>query len=184
MRKIMEMLAVTYAAVGQEVSDAAMEIMAKDLADYPEDGIAQALTRCRRELRKMSLADILDRLPNGHLGPEEAWAIMAPALSDERVTVVRTEQMGEAFGVALGLADDPIAARMAFLETYKRAVSKARAEGEFPKWLPSLGWDVAGREGPLREAVRLGRLPLGQVDGLLPDRSGSRGINVVVKAMP
>jgi hypothetical protein len=167
MIKTVEMLAVTYAAIGHEISDAAMEIMAKDLAEYPEDSVAQALTRCRRELRRMSLADILDRMPGGHPGPEEAWAVMAKALSDERITVVCTEQMGEAFAVALGLEDDPIAARMAFIESYKRCVSDARAKGEAPKWMVSLGWDKEGREGPLLEAMRLRRLQANHVAGLL-----------------
>ena len=170
MKKLVEALSVTYAAIGQEVSDAALEIVALDLSDYPETDVMESLSRCRRELRRISLADILERLPNGHPGPEEAWAILACALNDESVTVVETEQMAIAFGVALNLADSPIQARMAFIETYRREVGKARGAGRPPIWFPSLGWDASLREGPLLEAQRLGRISGPSVAALLPHR--------------
>lgn len=179
MSKVVEALGVTYAAVGQEISDAAMMIIAKDLSAYAEADVLEALSRCRRELRRIALVDILERMPGGHPGPEEAWAIVAPALADERVTFVQTDQIANAFGVALHLADNPIAARMAFMERYRDELRKARNAGETAIWRPSLGWDREGREGPLAEAVRLGRLGADHVAGLLPNWEASDCMDIV-----
>ena len=165
--KLHEALLATYAIVGQEISDLAVTAMCQDLATYPPAAVGAALQRCRKELRRISLADILDRIPGQLPGAEEAWAICAPGLNDERCTVVWTQEIAEAFGVALGLRDDPIAARMAFKETYGRL--KAEAQGKAVKWMPSLGSDPSGREGPLLDAVEKGRLALPHVQGFLPN---------------
>ena len=139
--KLHEAVTVTFAAVGQEMSDAAIALIARDLAEYPLPGVFASLARCRKELRRITLADILERIPGGHPGPEEAWGVIARALSDERVTVVWTDEMRQAFGAALNLSDDPIAARMAFKEVYVRLVNEARAER---KRSSKLEMDMAG----------------------------------------
>lgn len=115
-------------------------------------------------------ADIIAAMQanDGRPGPEEAWAIVAPSISDERVTIVWTPEMQRAFGAALHLSDDTVAARMAFTEVYKRELSRARADGEPVRWQASLGTDAAGREGPLMDAQRMGRLSASHVAGLLP----------------
>ena len=156
--------------LGQEMSGAAIAMMAKDLSGIPEAGVMQALSRCRKELRKITLADILNRVPGGHPGAEEAWSIVAKALTDERVTVVWTQEISEAFGRALDLNSDPVAARMAFKEVYTGLVARSRDEGRPVKWIPSLGQDPLGREAALFEAERLGRLTRAHVVGLLPYR--------------
>ena len=166
--KLIEALSVTYAAVGQEVSDAALEIVARDLAPYPLAAVQTALSRCRKELRKITLADILQRIPGGHPGTEEAWSLVARGLYDEAPTLVWTRQIAEAFGVARGLADDPVAARMAFKECYARLVAEAMERNEVPRWSASLGWDVSGRSAPLLDAVERGRITAEAARGLLP----------------
>src|SRR5579875_1878473 len=149
----------TYEVVGQPMSDLMLASLASELAAYDEAAVRAALARCRRELRRITLADILDRLPGAHPGPDEAWALVAPALADERVTVVWTDAMAEAAGVARALAADPIAARKAFQEAYAVAVGRARAQGQgLPRWWVSLGTDRAGAEPVIREAVHAGRL--------------------------
>ena len=163
-----EAVVLTYAAVGQEMTDAALAMVIRDLESYPPEGVAAALSRCRRELRRISLADILERIPGGHPGPEEAWGIVARCLNDERVTVVWTDEIAQAFGAALGLQDDQVAARMAFKETYSRIVAEARDARKPIVWRASLGHDPAGREGPLLHAAELGRLPAAHVAKLLP----------------
>ena len=157
MKELYAMLIATYAAVGQEMPDAGMRIMAQDLQGYPHDDVAIALTRCRRELRRISLADILERIPNGHPSPEEAWSICAPALNNEHITVVWTDPMSRAFGVALNLQDDPVAARMAFKEVYARAVGEARLTAPKPKWLLSPGFDPNQRAEAAEVAVKEGK---------------------------
>lgn len=128
-----------------------------------------------------SIAELLDMLKvmDGRPNPEEAWAMVARSLNDEGLTLVWTEEMAQAFGVAIALQDDRIAARMAFKESYEQAVKAARSAGRAAKWTPSLGHDVAGREWPLIEAAKLGRLNVDQVRGLLPHR----GVNHEVLAL-
>lgn len=167
--KLHEAVAATYAAVGQELSDLALTAVCMDLKGYPPEGLGAALQRCRKELKRISLVDIIDRIPGGLPGPEEAWAIVAPSLTDESKTLVWTDEMAQAFGVALGLQDDPIAARMAFKEAYARLRSESRDAGKPVTWRASLGHDPQGREGPLLEAAEKGRLTMPYVQNLLPN---------------
>lgn len=167
--RLSEVIAATFHTLGQELPDTALALMCADLEGYPTDGVMLALSRCRKELRKVTLADILDRIPGGHPGVEEAWSMVAKALTDEGVTVVMTDEISEAFGRALDLNDDPIAARMAFKETYTRLIAEAREARKPVKWWPSLGHDASGREGALQDAARRGRLTQAHVAGLLPN---------------
>lgn len=166
--KLHEALSATFAAIGQEMSDVALALISRDLEVYPLRDVFSALSRCRKELRRMSLVDILDRMPGGHPGPEEAWGIVAKALADERVTVVWTDEICHAFGAALNLSDDHVAARMAFKESYSRLVAAARDQRKPIVWRPSLGHDAHGRESVLMQAIENGRLSAQHVAGLLP----------------
>jgi len=158
MKNIYEMLIATFAAIGQEMPDAGMRIIAEDLSVFPLNDIARALTRCRKELKRIALVDILDRIPGGHPSSEEAWAVCAPALNNERITIVWTEPMARAFGVALNLQDDPVAARMAFKEVYTKAVGEIRLTAPKPKWLLSPGFDANQRAEVVETAVSEGKL--------------------------
>jgi hypothetical protein len=107
-------------------------------------------------------ADILaqlDAADDGRPGPEEAWAIALGA-QDERTTVVWTQDIAAAWNVAkpvLAIGDE-VGARMAFREAYMRIIGEARAEKQPAAWMASIGFDTAGREGPMRAAVAAGRL--------------------------
>lgn len=118
-----------------------------------------------------AVSEILDRIKaaDGRPGPEEAWAAIP---HDERGSVVWTDEMAEAFGVANPLIQqgDPIAARMAFLERYRALVNDARKAGKAIRWTPSLGHDPADRERALIAAQRRGLLSQAHVAGLLPYR--------------
>jgi len=167
---LLQALAVTCELTGTQLSEPAAKVLAADLAVYPVAQVLGALTKCRKELRgRLTLADIIGRLEDGRPGAEEAWA-MVPR--DEASTVVWTEEMVAAWGVALPLleAGEPVPARMAFLERYKTLVQTARERAVAVRWIPSLGTDVLGRERALIEAERLGRLPAAYVQGLLPHR--------------
>ena len=155
--KLLEALALTYAAVDQQMSDAGLEIVAYDLKTYPLADVLVALARCRKELKRIALVDILDRIPGGHPSSEEAWAVCAPALNNERITIVWTEPMARAFGVALNLQDDPVAARMAFKEVYTKAVGETRLTAPKPKWLLSPGFDANQRAEVVEAAVSEGK---------------------------
>lgn len=131
-----------------------------------------------------AISELLDvlRTMDGRPNVEEAWATVAKSLNDEGATIVWTEEMAYAFGVALGLQDDRIAARMAFKEAYEAAVKDARREGKQTRWMPSLGHDVSGREGPLIEAAKKGRLTLSHVRGLLPRELSSDVVSLIEEA--
>lgn len=180
---LLESLIATYAVVGQEMTDIGMKAILADLRQYPEADVKTALTRCRKELKKLTLADILERLPGGHPKVEEAWAIVAPSLNNEAITIVWTEEMARAMGAARSLADDPIAARMAFKEVYATAVLEARAKSTVPKWTVSLGHDPLGREGPVQEAVLKGRLIQEYAQKFLPDLREPINKNIALPSM-
>lgn len=161
-------LALAFQFVNQPMADLAIKEMADDLAKYPQPAVLAALKRCRSELKSIKFGDILDRIPGGHPGPEEAWAMIAKAMKNEALTLVWTDEMREAYGVACGVEDDPVQARMAFKEKYAQLVSEARAKGNNPTWTVSLGHDVNGREGAVLEAVQKGRLTLAYARKLVP----------------
>ena len=80
---------------------------------------------------------------------------------DESASVVWTDEMAAAYGIAYPLISEGehVAARMAFLEHYRAAVSKARLDGVRVNWVPSLGYDQVGRARALQEAADKGRIP-------------------------
>ena len=167
-KQLMEAIAVTAELAGTNLSEIAARVMTQDLMQYPVEQVLGALVKCRRELKgNLRIAEIIDRLDDGRPGANEAWAMIPKNESD---SVVWTREMAESFGVALPLIDDGdhIAARMAFIETYKVKCAESRNNGVPVKWEPSLGFDKNGREHVLIEAVEKGRLTREHVAGLLP----------------
>jgi hypothetical protein len=163
-KDVLRALAVCAELIGSTLSDGAVRAMAEDLWHYPYDQIIGALGRCRRELRgRLTPGEILDRLTDGRPGPQEAWAIVAPTFDNEGPTVVWTEEMAESFGVAR-MAGDAVAARMAFIESYRAKCQQSRDKAITVRWTMSLGTDRYGRDGPLLEAVSKGRLPAAAVE--------------------
>lgn len=167
-KSLLQAIAVTAELTGTTLSSAAARVMADDLAQYPEPQVLGALIRCRRELRgRLTLADVIARIADGRPGPEEAWAMIP---TDEAGSVVWTEEMAHAYGVAAPLAaqGDRIAARLAFKEAYAAAVQKSRDECAPVRWFASLGTDQSMRRRAIDDAVRLGRLPADHAQRLLP----------------
>lgn len=167
-KKLMEAIAVTAELTGTNLSEIAARVMTQDLMQYPVDQVLGALVKCRRELKgNLRIAEIIDRLDDGRPGANEAWAMIPKS---ESASVVWTREMAESFGVAMPLLDDGdyVAARMAFIETYKSKCAESRNNGVLVKWEPSLGHDRNGREHVLLAAVEKGLLPKEQVALLLP----------------
>lgn len=157
-RRLIGEIQATAELLGSPLSEGALLVLLSDLADYDENAILGALQRCRNECRgRLTPGDILTRIVDGHLSSDEAWAMMP---RDEDVTIVWTDEMAAAWGIAKPLMDerDYVAARLAFRDAYVRAVGESRATKAKPKWRASLGRDPRGRRGPVDEAVRLGRL--------------------------
>lgn len=166
--QVLKAIAITAQIYGKEFSEDAARIYAGDLGGFPEEAVLTALSRCRKELRTFpAIADILARIDDGRPGPEEAWAMLP---KEEESSVVWTEEMRSAFGSVRGLlAEDPIAARMAFREVYTKLLTEARSERRDPRWEPSLGLSKATHAPALLEAARKGRLSQSHVAALLPD---------------
>lgn len=96
---------------------------------------------------------------DGRPGPEEAWAVSLRC-ADEAATVVWTDEMAQAWGIALPIFQrgDEVGARMAFKESYTRLVEDARKARRPAAWNASLGHDLEMRSKALQEAAALGRL--------------------------
>lgn len=163
---LLQAIAVTAELTSTDLSEPAARVMASDLAEYPEPWVLKSLTRCRRELRgRLTIADVISRIDDGRPGPEEAWSMLP---RDESSTVVWTEEMAQAWGIALDIMDSPVQARMAFLEKYRELVREAREAKRPAKWTASLGHDPRARESKVLEAVERGRLSATQAQALLP----------------
>lgn len=156
--EVLEALAVTAELTNTQLSAPAAKVMAMDLSAYPPHQVIGALARCRKELKgRLTVADVVSRMDDGRPGPEEAWA-MLPFREVE--SVVWTEEMSGAWGVCLPLIEegDRVAARMAFLESYRSRVQKARDAALPVKWTVSFGACPEFRQAALSQAVRQGRI--------------------------
>ena len=167
---LLEALAATAESIGAPpLSRVAKEFMCRDLEQYPETSVLLALARVRREVKtqRLTLPDIIERIDDGRPGAEAAWSEVSGAI--EATTLVLTEEMQEALAAASPLMPgDLVAARMAFVETYRRLILTGRAEGRPIKWRVSLGQDPSGRLPALREAVEKGRIKAADARLLLP----------------
>jgi hypothetical protein len=164
---IIKAVSITAELTGAQLSEGAMEAMCEHLSGYATDAVLKALHRCQLELRgPLSLGAVMDRLDDGHPGPEIAWAMVARLGEDD--SVVWTEEIAQSFGVVRGMLADRVGARLAFLEAYRTRLAEARAAQRAPVWWASLGYDPAGRAGVIREAIEKGRLAPAAARRMLP----------------
>lgn len=177
--QVVQAIAVTAEILGHELGPSAQVTMADDLGDYPLEAVLSAIAQCRREVSRLTLAAILQRVEaaDGRPEPNEAWSIASGA-ADERATVVWTDEIQAAFAAAKPLLAnrDKVGARMAFLSTYERLVAAARRLRMPVVWQTSLGWDMEQREAAVLEALRLRRLTTDQALRLLPSPVTDEGI--------
>lgn len=185
LEKLYQAVVVTAEVIGHEISPAAAREMARELLSYPEATVAAALNRCKRELSgRLTLAAILQRIDDGHLGVEEAWALV-PRNEDD--TVVWTDEIADAYQVCRSLLEsDHVAARMAFKESYLRALAVARAESKPARWWVSPGHDQSGRVSAVKQALDAGRITAGEAQHHVHD--GMPGYHAIAaslgKALP
>ena len=172
--RIVEAVAVTAELTGAKFSAAAKEAVILRLSAYPEAAVLAALERCQLELKyPLTLAAVMERLDDGHPGPERAWAMVAKLTEDD--TIVWTDEIAEAYSLVQHL-DDRVAARMAFLEHYREKLAVARAAHRLPRWMASLGWDPSRREGVITAAVKEGKLLPAVTQGMLPPAEDPRAL--------
>lgn len=163
--RIVEVVTATAEVMGQQMTPTAIALIAEDLSDYPIADVEKALRRVRRECQRFSLAAVIERLPNGWPGPEEAWASFPKSEED---TGIVTQEALQAWGIAAPLWEggDKVGARMAFKEAYQSAV--AQADRRIPQWQVSLGWDKERREEPIRRAIEQGLISHEHAQHMLP----------------
>lgn len=120
-------------------------------------------------------ADIITILTSrdGRPTADEAWSMIP---RDEQASVIWTDEMSKAYGIAAPLLahGDAIAARRAFIDRYESEVAANRRNNVPVRCWPSWGWDEAGRAPALARAVELGLMAPQQAAKFvaqLPDRS-------------
>ena len=152
-KEIIKAITVTAEIAGRSISAEAVTLMAKELEVYPHEEVMEALHKCARECRnRLSLADILDRLPNQPLGADAAWELAVRSrVWDEEVTVVIPTAVLTSFPRSLWKAGDKVGARMAFKSRYPEHLAACGDEV-----FVSLGWDPEGRRAAIEEAARNG----------------------------
>ena len=185
MENLIDALSVTAEAMGQQMTPAGLLMMAEDLSDYPLADVLSALRRVRRECRRLTLADVVERLCaiDGRPDADEAWMV-ALAAQHEAATVVWTKETEQAWYIARPAIEinDKVGARMAFKAAYDRLVAEAREKAEPVKWSASLGFNVEERRNALENAVMAGKIPRSEASGLLPPPpTDERIANVVLK---
>lgn len=183
--KVLDALQIASELTGTEWSKAAVKTILYKLGPYPEAQSIAAIDKAMSECRgRLTLNDILQNLPDplGYRGPEEAWAICLKALRDESVTVFRTEEEASSSGAAWDLlqAGDKVAARMAFIETYSAALTRAKVEKRRAEYKMSPGSDRDGREQAIMEAVQKKLITVKRATTLLPHLSEEE----IIKCLP
>jgi len=181
--EIIKAVAVTAELTGTQMSEAGMEAMCEHLGGYDTQAVLTALHRCQLELRGgLSLGAVMDRLDDGHPGPEIAWAMVARLGEDD--SVVWTEEIAQSFGLVRGMLSDRVGARLAFIESYRSKLAIARAEKRGPVWWASLGYDPAGRASVVLEALEQGRLPAAAARRMLPPHQWPTELQPDYRALP
>ena len=125
-----------------------------------------AIDRCKFFPSIAELKEIAAEIAGGgigHLGPDEAWALVAGLTEED--SVVWTDEIAAAYGIAVSVLPDRVGARMAFLAAYKRKLLTAPLT---PRWWASLGESVTGRAAAISDAVERQRLSPQAVPALLP----------------
>lgn len=182
MDKLLQNLAATAEIMGAELSPQALAIMVKDLMQYDENIIFQALSNLRKSKQRFSLGSLIEEIdllnPNRRLGADEAWSLYP---HDEYASAVITDEIAEAMQSAQPLLNegDNIGARMAFKDAYNRITQKNKSENKEPKWFVSLGIDLNSRETAIKNGIALGRIKENDYKNLLPVTYDSKLINAI-----
>jgi hypothetical protein len=151
---------------GTQLSELAARAFLADLEAYPEPSVIAALARCRKELTgRLTVASVIQRIPGGRPGPEEAWAIASKGGTSESITKVWTTEIFAAFVEVQEIYDTegPIPARMAFKEIYARQMAESEAAGRPVEWKITLGHNAAERAPVIERAIHAGYITLQDV---------------------
>lgn len=137
-KRIIKALGVACALTGTEMTDEQAEAMARQLDDYPEELVIAALKKASREVKfRLTLADVIERIDDGHPSPEIAWAMVPKG---EGTSAAVTAPMMQAYAAVVDMLEsDATGARIHFCRVYAELVERARDEGRPCEWFASLG---------------------------------------------
>ena len=171
-------------AVGRNLTARAIEFTFEALNAYTLDEIRKAVAlhmQGQKGRNPPTVADVVDIIGShtGSVNADEAWGAAVSA-ADETLTVIWTQPMAEAWGVAQPIfnAGDEVGARMAFRAHYERDIAVLRAKGIAPTYWVSQGSDEVQRVSVVQDGIRRGLLPpsVGQVFSLPAPTSGIAGL--------
>lgn len=150
-------LGATAEAMAQQVTPAALNMMADDLSDFTEDQISSALKNIRKKNRRFCVGTIIEHIQasDGRPTADRAWQMMPKC---ETETGVISKEMYGAWEVAQDLYynNDEIGAKIAFNREYTSMVDLAREMEEKPDFTLSLGFDKKKRVKPIIDGVVAG----------------------------
>jgi hypothetical protein len=167
------LLTATFEVYGSAVSDTAISIWWSALSAYSlaqvRAGLSAHIKNPERGRFSPKPADVIGEIgfDDDRPGPEEAWSALP---KNEADSVFWTDEMRAASAVAQPMitAGDLIAARMAFLESYRSLVKAARNTGAPTARSFSPGSDKSGREAVILDAVEKGWLTAEGAQAILP----------------
>lgn len=162
-----------------KVTEPMMKIWWRTLKPFHINQISSAIdTHILNSKFKITPHDVIAILESqdGRPSENEAWA-MSLASQDENETIVWTEEMAEAFGVAnqILITGDKQGAKMAFREVYAKLVNESRKELKPVRWNVSLGHDKTLTNDVINQAVIEGKLSHGDSTRYLIDAPTEKG---------
>jgi len=184
-RALFDMLESAWIAKGrqpEQINEKVLEVWIRLLADVPLRYVERALEIHGRDFSQKhppTPADVL-RIIDERTGPQwpeanEAWAI-ALASMDEDASVVWCAEIAQARSAAMPIMEegDEVGARMAFLESYRGAVERAKREHRRIEWVASPGHNAEGRQ-TLQLAVERGQIADSKIERYLPNSEPDSG---------
>lgn len=184
-RALFDLLESAWIAKGrqpEQVTEKVLDVWIRLLADVPLRYVERALEIHGRDATAKhppTPADVV-QIIDERTGPQwpeanEAWAI-ALASMDEDASIVWCAEIAQARWAAMPIMQegDEVGARMAFLESYRGLVERAKREHRHIEWIASPGHNAEGRAA-LQQAVDRGQIEHSRVERYLPNPEPDSG---------
>jgi hypothetical protein len=158
MNQVIEMLAIQFEMKEQSASERVITYMVKQLDPYGFEPVMKALDKLGKESAyKINLAEVIKRIDDGRPSAQIAWA-QCP--KNEEDSALLTEEQNKALCSVSHLlyTNDPIPARMAFIEKYNELIDESRASAEPVKYVLANGSYKQGRIDAVKIGVEEGKL--------------------------